>query len=569
VAAVRYAAIRSLAGGFLGHLSRWRGLALLGILTAVAACWFVRPLSPAAQGRSGEPALLGATNPRTTIDFSLVLRLPGQPRLRRFLDKLEDPASPSYHHFIGAATFGERFGVARGVLDQATARLATEAVQVTHSYPQRTALDVRASAGTIDRLFGVRLMNWRGVGGRRFHAPIGEAIVPADLREAVSAVAGLDSDAVETNDATAIQSTTPATVTSAYDVGPLARQHITGQGETIAVVEFGDFEQSDLDGFDQQFNLPAMTPSDMSVDGGATDDSASAVAEADLDFEVAHEIAPGAQLLDYDAPQATSSGADTFGAVVDQIVADGQASIVSDSWGTCEPETPAGDIRRDEQAIEAAAAHGISIFAAAGDTGAYTCQDGNGSDHRLSVDWPAASPYAIGVGGTSLSMTETGAYQGETAWNDTLEQSGGGGGLSVDFARPSWQLGPGVVSSFSDGKRQIPDVAADADPWSGWDTYTGGAIEVAGGTSAATPFWAAATALIAQYAGEHGIHRLGFVDPMLYAIAARPERVPAFHDVAIGSNRYYPATSGWDFATGLGSPNVDNLARDVVAYMKR
>jgi kumamolisin len=539
------------------------------MLAAVGAWWFARPLAPAAQGRAGVAALLGATDPRTTVDFSLVLRLPGQASLPRFLGGLEDPESPTYHHFVDASTFGERFGVSRAVIDRATERLAIEAVHVTRSYPQRTALDVRASAGTVDRLFGVRLMNWRSGGGRRFHAPLGTPVVPVDLRQAVAAVAGLDTAPVETDDVTAIQSTTPGTVTSAYDVSPLARQHITGQGEAIAVVEFGQFQQSDVDGFDQQFGLPAVTPRDVPVDGGATDDSASAVAEADLDLEVAHEIAPGAQLIDYNAPQATASGADTFGAVVDQIVADGQASLVSDSWGSCEPTTPAGDIRRDEQAIEAAAARGISIFAAAGDTGAYTCQDDNGSDHRLSVDWPASSPYAVGVGGTSLSMTATGAYQGEAAWNDTLEQSGGGGGLSSDFARPDWQVGPGVSNSFSDGKRQLPDVAADADPWSGWDTFTGGAIEVAGGTSAATPFWAAATALIAQYARERGIGRLGFVDPMLYAIAARPARVPGFHDITIGTNRYYPATSGWDFATGLGSPNVYDLARDIVAYMKR
>jgi subtilase family serine protease len=539
------------------------------MLAAAGAWWYARLLAPVAQGRPGEPALLGATDPRTTIDFSLVLRLPGQASLPRFLGELENPTSPSYHHFIDATTFGERFGVSRTVLDRAAARLAIDAVQVTRSYPQRTALDVRASAGTVDRLFGVRLMNWRGVGGRSYHAPIGKPIVPPDLRQAVIAVAGLDSAAVETDDATAIQSTTPATVTSAYDVSPLARQHITGQGEAIAVVEFGQFQQADLDGFDQQFGLPAVTPRNVPVDGGTNDDSASAVAEADLDLEVAHEIAPGAQLLDYNAPQTTASGADAFGSIVDQIVADGQASIVSDSWGSCELTMPAGDIRRDEQAIEAAAARGISIFAAAGDTGAYICQDDNGNDHRLSVDWPASSPYAISVGGTSLSMTATGAYQGETAWNDALEQSGGGGGLSVDFARPSWQVGPGVSNAFSNGKRQLPDVAADADPWSGWDTYTGGAIQVAGGTSAATPFWAAATALIAQYAGERSMGRLGFVDPMLYAIAAGPQRVPGFHDITIGTNRYYPATSGWDFATGLGSPDVYNLAQDIVAYMKR
>jgi subtilase family serine protease len=312
-----------------------------------------------------------------------------------------------------------------------------------------------------------------------------------------------------------------------------------------------------------------VTPRNIAVDGGTPDASASAVAEADLDLEIAHEIAPAAQLLDYNAPDTTASGADAFGAVVDQIASDGQANAASVSWGTCESATPAADIRRDEQALEAAAARGITVVAASGDAGAYTCQQDNGSDHRLSVSWPSSSPFVLSVGGTSLSTTPAGVYQGETAWQDTLEQSGGGGGLSLDFPRPSWQVGPGVANQFSDGKRQLPDVAANADPWSGWDTYTAGALTVAGGTSAAAPFWAATTALIDQYARQHGVRRLGFVDPMLYAIAATPQRARGFHDITFGGNRYYPATTGWDFATGLGSPDVYNLAQDVVVYMKR
>ena len=547
---------------------RWRHLPLLVVLAAVGA-WYARPVAPAAHARNGEPALLGVTDPRTKIDFALVLRVPGDARLRRFLAELEDPASPGYHHFIDAATFGARFGVSRHVLSRAIARLAKDAVQVIGSYPQRTALDVRATAGTVDRLFGLRLMNWRGAGGRRFHAPIGNAIVPRDLSPAVSGVAGLDATGLVADSARAIQGLTPASATSAYDIRPLAERHLTGQGQRIAVVEFAQFDQSDLDGFDQQFGLPAVTPRDVAVDGGTANSDPSAVAEANLDLEVAHEIAPSARLLDYNAPQTTASGADTLGAMIDRITADGQADIVSDSWGSCEAATSPADIRRDEQAIEAAAARGITIFAAAGDTGAYTCQEDSTTDHRLSVSWPSSSPFAVSVGGTSLSMTTAGAYQGETAWQDTLEQIGGGGGASIDFSRPGWQVGPGVINRFSDGRRQLPDVAAAADPWSGWDVYTDGALTVAGGTSAATPFWAAATALIAQDAGAHGVRRLGFVDPMLYAIAARPQRTSGFHDITIGTNRYFPATSGWDFATGLGSPDVANLAQDIVAYLKR
>jgi subtilase family serine protease len=547
----------------------WRPLALLGALLAAGGWWSAHPPAPGAQGHRSEPVLLGATDPHTTIDFTLVLRLPGQARLTRFLNELTDPAAPDYRHFIDAAAFGARFGISRSVLNHASAQLARDGVHVTGGYPQRTALDVRATAGTIDRVFDVRLMDWSSAGRQVFHAPLGAATVPGGLSRAVSAVAGLDGTTLVTDDSAAIQGLTPASARSAYAIDPLLGQHLTGQGENVAMVEFAQFDQSDLDGFDQQFGLPDVTPRTVAVDGGATDDDPSSVAEANLDLEVAHEIAPRAGLLDYNAPQANSSGADTFGDVIDRITADGQARIVSDSWGSCEAETPRADIQRDEQALEAAAAHGISVFVAAGDTGAYTCQEATDSNHSLSVSWPSSSPFTVSVGGTSLSLTSTGAYVGETAWDDTLEQMGGGGGLSIDFSRPAWQVGTGVASRFSTGMRQLPDVAAAADPWSGWDTYTGGAMTVAGGTSAATPFWAGSMALVAEYARQHGDGQLGFVDPMLYAIAGHAQPGPAFHDITMGANRYYPASRGWDFATGLGSPEVANLARDVVAYLKR
>jgi len=133
--------------------------------TATCACNWPRIGRPAGtQGHRAEPVLLGATNPRTTIDFTLVLRLPGQAHLTRFLNQLTDPVAPHYRHFIGAAEFGERLGVSRSVLDRARAQLARDGVQITASYPQRTALDVRANAGTIDRVFDVRLMDWRNAG---------------------------------------------------------------------------------------------------------------------------------------------------------------------------------------------------------------------------------------------------------------------------------------------------------------------------------------------------------------------------------------------------------------------
>src|SRR5262249_16040150 len=150
----------------------------------------------------------------TTIDFTLVLRLPGQARLRRFLNGLTDPAAPSYRHFIDAAAFGERFGLSRSALNRASDQLARDGVRVTASYPQPRALEARATAGTIDRVFDVRLMDWRRADGQVFHAPLDVATVPGNLGRAVTAVAGLDGTALVRDNSSAIQGLTPATARS-------------------------------------------------------------------------------------------------------------------------------------------------------------------------------------------------------------------------------------------------------------------------------------------------------------------------------------------------------------------
>ncbi len=513
-------------------------------------------------------ALLGATDPHAMLSFSLVLRMPGAQRLHHFVQALYDPASPSYHRFIDARSFGERFGVTGRALHAARVALVRDGLQVTAAFPQRTALEVRGTAGTVQRVFGARMLDYAGTGGGRFHAPSGRLTIPANLRAAVSAVAGLNSGNQEIADDVPGIGLTPAVARAAYDINPLYGLEDKAQNERIALVALANYKQPDLDAFDRQFGLPALTPVVVPVDGGSGDDNQGDESETEVDLEVMHEIAPEAQLLVYSAPQANQSGADSLADVIDRIVADGRADIVSDSWGGCELNAARPDIQLDEQALDAAIAHGVSIFKSAGDSGAYECQDFNSSDHRLSVEWPSSSPDVITVGGTALSVDTDGAYAGETTWEDPLENSGGGGGLSAYFARPSWQQGPGVSNGFSDGRRQLPDVSADADVASGWATYTAGSGGQTGGTSAAAPFWAASMALIEQYAHGEGVAHLGFVDPMLYALAASSQPYPPFHDITVGTNRYYPATPGWDFATGLGSPDVYNLARDVVRYMR-
>jgi kumamolisin len=225
------------------------------------------------------------------------------------------------------------------------------------------------------------------------------------------------------------------------------------------------------------------------------------------------------------------------------------------------------------QKLQQAAAQGQSFFAASGDFGAFDCANSQPPSSGLAVDNPANDPMMTGVGGTRLLLNANFTYSSESAWStpSATPPRGTGGGLSTFFIRPAWQTGPGVANSFSTIYRQIPDVALDADPATGYSVCVntcatsppGQGWVVIGGTSAGAPSWAAFIALYNQYAAGTGRPRLGFANPMLYNLASNPQTSPPFHDVTTGNNLNYPATSGWDYPTGWGTPLVSNLVVDI------
>jgi YVTN family beta-propeller protein len=183
---------------------------------------------------------------------------------------------------------------------------------------------------------------------------------------------------------------------------------------------------------------------------------------------------------------------------------------------------------------------------------------------------PGTQPFVTGVGGTDL--TALGPKPTESVWDETLNSSSGepagagGGGISIFWPMPSYQSGPGVVSDDSSGVpcgntsglcREVPDVSASADPYHGYVIYEQGSWSASGGTSAAAPLWAAITALLDVQQGT--LHELGFLNPSLYKLVS--DGKPIVNDVTSGNNDYtttggglYPATTGYDMATGLGTP---------------
>ncbi|HYA44163.1 MAG TPA: S53 family peptidase, partial [Acidimicrobiales bacterium] len=355
---------------------------------------------------------------------------------------------------------------------------------------------------------------------------------------------------------------------------------LDGAGQTVVFLEIDSFQASDIETFSSTFGLPQPVitgPVTNTAWGSAQPATASdEPTEATLDLEVVHALAPEAHLVVYESD---NSGADMLAALQAAVDAYPHA-VFSYSLGitACSGseigEDPATAAQFDSVLEQLDRGKGSSptiggtALLSTGDTGAYSCP---GS--KPGIQMPADSQWATAVGGTTAFIGAGNTYGEEYAWGDPVEQSGDGGGVSTVFKRPPWQVGPGVTNQFSDAMRQIPDVSAIADLTTGWDIYSSLANpqwQVIGGTSAAAPLWAALIALTDQALAERGLQRVGFANPALYDFGANPGKFPAkaYHDVTAGDNLYYPATPGWDFATGWGTPDASAVVDDFISWEK-
>ncbi len=342
------------------------------------------------------------------------------------------------------------------------------------------------------------------------------------------------------------------------------RYEANGAGETIAIVEAGyDPEISqDLAAFDQEFGLPAppnfsyfIAPGAASYFSGAGASLASNwYTETALDVEWAHAIAPGANIL---LEGAASQSPSDLAAAVSWVADQPGVSVVSMSWGI--PEQEVGT-QYDSAFMTPAGHTGVTFVASAGDSGYFNSHAGD----QIGVQWPAADPDVLSVGGTSLYTAANGNYLGETAWNLTNEGSngwwGGGGGLSQVYAEPSYQYG--VQNT---GVRTVPDVSYDANVNTGfavYDAQSGGWTEV-GGTSAGAPQWAALIAIADQ---GRALANMLPLDGPSQTLPALYQFSSDFNQVTTGSNGY-SAGPGYNLATGLGTPIAITLVGDLAFHV--
>ncbi len=534
------------------------------------------PDSPAAD------ADLGPTPAGNPVTITVSLRLPGQADLTSYLRAMADPSSPDYRRYLSPTEFGARFGLPLAEIDRVAGWLSGSGLAVTR-LPQRTSLAASGSAGQVEQLLGIQLVDHQTADGQLYHAPIGTPQIPAGLAGDVATVIGLDTEPAlrSGNDGGVFGADVPGgamqpiDAARAYGIDALWNAGLHGEGQTVGLVALDTFTQSDVDMFDQRNNINGppievvKLPDALTTPGTETGEIA-------LDLQVLRGLAPQAQIIAYEL--STDFGSMT--PVISRIVADGRVRIVSISFGLCEKYYPPDVRAADEQELAAAFAAGISIFVASGDYGAYGCRNvqlRSGAANRdlsASANWPASSPSVIAVGGTYLSVREDGNYLTEKGWEDPLSAGAAGGGLSVFYDRPDWQAGVGVDNADSNGKRQVPDVAGPADPASGFDiqyTEAGGDFVDArvGGTSAATPFFAATMVLTEQLAQREGVDFNAPLGPVLYQVAVAQGADAVFHDVIGGGNLMQQAGPGWDYATGLGTPRAPQLARAIVDFLAR
>lgn len=491
---------------------------------------------------------LGPIDPHDEIEVSVYLRRPDvdeeslKPRLGKPRAQASMLASPQ------AIALVEKYAQQHGL---SVVRVVPEAYQVV----------LVGSAQAMQQAFKVeKLERVETTSGPR-RVRTGHIYIPHEWKDVVVAVLGIDdrsqaralfqrtAQVDRTNARRRTQTYAPTDIANLYNFPP----NYDGTGQCIALIELGGgYQVRDL----QQYfaNLPNQPEVvAVSVDGARNmpgRDPHGADGEVELDIEIAGSCAIGVRIAVYFAPNTDRGFVDAISqAVHDQ---NNKPNIISISWGAPDVNWTSQAKTAMNQAFQAAAQQGITICCATGDSGA---NDGvrDGSVH---VDFPSVSPYVLACGGTHL---EANVYQNtinvESVWNNGPGSSTGGG-VSTEFAVPSWQqsINPVSIASGKPG-RGTPDIAGNADPRTGYRVLVDGFPQSIGGTSAVAPLWAALLARFNQALNSS----IGFINPLLYENYTQIMNVAGFHDITQGNNNTggggYSARSGWDACTGLGTPN--------------
>lgn len=584
---------------------------------------------------------LGLAPQAEVRSITLSLTVKNLAAMEAFVASTVDPASPHYHQFLTPAQVGAQFGQDATSVAQVVNFLKASGLTITKIYKNNLLISAQGTNAQLAAVFGSPIHSFQFL-GQTYEAPLSTTAVPANLVGLVKGVHGLNGRPLMKSNlarqvntgAAAGDSTAPAQLptpgaaatnapgsytvadlAAQYNITPLYNAGLTGAGKTIGIATFAAYRQSDAFAYWRSLGLStsASRITDINVDGGASPGygvGTGGAGETTLDVQQSGGVAPGANMRVYVAPNTDAGFLDVFAQPLDENVVD----TLSISWGSAE-------ITNDPAAMDAmhavflqAAAQGIPVIAASGDSGAYDINRNYvypGCTPQLTVDYPAADPLVLAAGGTTLPHTQPHLYGSitipqERAWawdylRDYIVKNygqtfyyanyfpvGGGGGVSVNFPRPTYQNSLTGVMTSAPGQslfctaaalglpgtgvydladlpsayagRNLPDVSLNADPYSGYSVYQDGAWGSGnGGTSFVSPQLNGIFALISS--GKGG--RVGQLQPQLYGTfktqgygAGSP-----FRAVTAGTDFFYASKASFNPATGLGSLDVANLAR--------
>lgn len=513
-----------------------------------------------------------------------------QAELDTLLAEQQRPGSPSFHRWLTPDQYADRFGISKADLARVSTWLQTAGFKIGYTARGRSHIVFAGTAAGITATLHTPIHRYR-VNGTVHFANSAEPSIPASLADVVESIEGLhdflpESDVrarpVAEYNSGSSHYLAPDDLALIYNVTPLLNAGIDGTGQSLAIVGQSNIDPNDLTLFRTKFNLSPQNVQVMLVPGQRDPGFNSAQGEADLDLQWSGAIARNATTYYVYATSAYVA----LQYVVDQSL----APVVSASFSaSCEAKN-ISQITTYRNIAQKAAVEGITWLNSSGDAGAAGC-DANGAPTALSglaARFPASVPEITAVGGTqfnegsgtywatsnSPTLSSALGYIPEKVWNESngVLVLGGGGGVSFLYAKPSWQTGTGVPD---DGFRDLPDVSLASAGHDGYYAYSTGKAFIFSGTSAASPVFAGMMVLLNQYVTANGIQSqpgLGNINPALYRLA---QSAPSsFHDIVTGDNAVpcspdspncvngvvgYPATPGYDLATGLGSVDLNAL----------
>jgi subtilase family serine protease len=531
-----------------------------------------------------QSTLVGPVDKAKQISIALAFPFPDPAAVATFIKHVSTPGDSLYRQYLTPQQFADRFGPSAADYTAVKSWAAANQLEVTLDPVTRVNLTLRGSAEQLEKLFKTQINTYRSADGTEFFSAGVQLSIPSEIASRISAVVGLteskqfaphvkvgkvmgESPKIAPDTA---GGTGPGGFYSAKDLRTVYAIPSWGsldKKEVVAVFEQGGFVSSDVARYEAENKLPATKVTPVSVNNSPTEPDplleGDVLIEADLDIDMVIGINPDVkQVLVY------IDSVDSFQTAlldaITQVGTDGKAQILSISYGQDETLQGNDAINAENSALEVLATEGITVLASSGDNGAY----GNFSTSPYNVSDPASQPYVTGVGGTTLYTGPDQQYAGEIAWNELyLGHGATGGGISAVWKIPDFQKGEigfangyFTVNGGSNAMRNIPDVAAVADPLTGVALYVkaaGGWISI-GGTSVAAPIWAGYLSVLNAATNWSGLGYLGYFNPLLYSAGASlgvdPDEV--MYDVAQGSNGYTPFYGSPGYTNGPGYSNT-------------